>query len=827
MSHSEGAAWLKKFARWITHVTVEFPIRVLLIGLVITGVGGYYTALLFMNLRPDIEELLPETAPSVMGLAEIRSRLRATDSILLLFQSPDKKPVPRIVADEMAEALGKIPKNVAASIEYKIANELEFFNKRRLLYMEVEDLTLVREYVRQKIDYEINLYNPLNIFSGEELTEPRIDIKEIEKKYAGQTEGFTRMPEGYYATPDETIRAIIVYMPTGGNGMTSAYALRKEIDRVLAEVNPAKHMPGLKVNFAGAGQDMIEEFDALVKDVGIATTVVMLLTIGVVIGFFRSWRGTVALLLALTVGTAVCFGLSFFLVGYMNANSAFMGSIVIGNGINVGIMCLARYYEERRKRATHREALEVMIMTTTVATFTAALAAGLAYGSLMATSFRGFSQFGVIGFTGMVACWVCTMIFLPMFLTLLYGKNNPHPDFDKQPKRPIMKWLGTLIDRYPHWITLASLAVTIALGVVAGTYRGEILETDLTKLRDKESMERGSGFHANTAKLIFGQSLSPLVVMAYSQDEARRITARIRERIKRDGAKSLASDVKNIDDFLPKNQAQKMRVIDAINRLLTRQVKRALSPQDKALVETVLGKEAFQAISQADLPKLIIDKFTEKSGAVGNLVLIYPAADSLTWKGDQLLKFVADIREDARAVSPKAPVAGQHAVSSDLIGSIWADGPRATAMAFGAVIVLVFFIFRNIKASLLVLSSLVLGVLWQAAMIALFRVKINFMNFIALPITFGIGVDYGVNIFERLKQDGAGKITDVIESTGGAVFLASLTTIIGYASLLLAGNMAFVSFGQIAILGEVTCVAAAVITVPSMMVWFARARGRK
>jgi arsenite-transporting ATPase len=57
-----------------------------------------------MNLRPDIEELLPETAPSVIGLTEVRNRLRSTDNFTILLQSTNTKPVPRAVADELAAA---------------------------------------------------------------------------------------------------------------------------------------------------------------------------------------------------------------------------------------------------------------------------------------------------------------------------------------------------------------------------------------------------------------------------------------------------------------------------------------------------------------------------------------------------------------------------------------------------------------------------------------------------------------------------------------------------------------------------------------------------
>ena len=112
------------------------------------------------------------------------------------------------------------------------------------------------------------------------------------------------------------------------------------------------------------------------------------------------------------------------------------------------------------------------------------------------------------------------------------------------------------------------------------------------------------------------------------------------------------------------------------------------------------------------------------------------------------------------------------------------------------------------------------------------HVKVNFANFIALPITFGIGVDYAVNIVARWQQLRFSVSSDeplrrehvieAIRSTGGAVGLASMTTIIGYSSLLLAENRALFSFGILAVLGEVCCITTAVVALPAVVILFAR-----
>jgi predicted RND superfamily exporter protein len=94
--------------------------------------------------------------------------------------------------------------------------------------------------------------------------------------------------------------------------------------------------------------------------------------------------------------------------------------------------------------------------------------------------------------------------------------------------------------------------------------------------------------------------------------------------------------------------------------------------------------------------------------------------------------------------------------------------------------------------------------------------RLHFLNFIALPITFGIGCEYPFNIYDRsrlLKGDIAGAVRRV----GGAVALCSYTTIIGYGSLLLADMQALQSFGWLAVIGEFACLGGALFILPSLL----------
>jgi predicted RND superfamily exporter protein len=814
-----------RFAESLTRALIRRAGLITVISLVLGAIGTYYSVQLYKNLRTDIEELLPTTARSVLDLDEVTKRLESIDNLGIVMLTNDPAGSRKFV-DALAAELQTAPKDKIASIEYKIDRELEFFRLRRPLYMDIEDLKGIRDYIGERIEYEKQLYNPLNIFSGREIPEPTLDVGGLQKKYSAKISAYSRFPDGYYATPDAKIRVILVNMPGKTSGVGAAHDLRHLVDSAIQKVNPSRYDPSMKILFTGGVQSLLEEHQALIEDLELSTVIVMVLVTAILLAFFRASRATLALVAALLVGTLWTFGFSYFLVGYLNANSAFLGAIVLGNGINFGIILLARYLEERRAGRNHFRAMKRTIESTATATWTGALAAGLAYGSLMLTSFRGFNQFGVIGLAGMVLCWLATFTLLPALLTLL-DRIKPLTRPGKARKEWIGTFLSAIITRHPAKIWFGSFLLTILSLAMFMRYSPGILETDLSKLRDKRSIEHGAAFNSKYLDQVFQRYLSPIVLMPDERESSIEIASRLKALQKKEGKTSLIHNVQTIDEFLPKDQREKIQVIAEIRKLLPPRLMAELSPEDNQQISEFFQPETFRPVLQKDLPKLILDKFTERDGSIGKLVLVEPPLTEGSWEGNALIRFINELREVADSVEPGTPVAGSLPVTADMLSAIRYDGPRATVFALAAVILLVIFLFRKFSTVVLTLFALFLGMAWMGGAIFGFWMKINFLNFIALPITFGIGVDYGVNVFQRYMQEGGKNISAVVKHTGGAVIVASLTTIIGYGSLLIAGNQAFVSFGMLAVLGEVTCVVAAVISLPAYLVWSQERKSRK
>jgi len=805
---------VKSFARFVLRRAGLIAIA----GTLLTFGGAYYSVLLYKNLRTDLEELLPTTARSVRDLNEVTHRLESIDSLAILIFSDKAEPSRRFV-DALAAKLEKAPKSTIASVEYKISRELEFFRKRRALYMDLDDLKKVRDYINDRIEYEKKLYNPLNIFSGVDFSEPKLDFDALKNKYEGKVSAYSRFPGGYYATPDETKRVILAYMPGKSSGVGNIHKLRKYVDQAISELDPKSFDPGMTIRFAGGVQNTIEEQAALVADLELSTILTILVVAIAMYFFYRTGRCTAALLTSLMMGTLWTFGASYFAVGYLNANSAFLGSIVIGNGINFPIILLARYLEERRAGRDHDGSLITSMVHTAKATWTAAGAAGLAYGSLMLTSFRGFNQFGVIGLIGMLLCWISAFTMLPAFLTVMDRRRSLAPR-GKHPRSYIALGIAHLVTQRPRLIWGVSLLITAVSAISFVRFTPDIIEANLKKLRNKQSMTSGSGYLSRYVDEIFQRYLSPMVILPREPGSAREI-ARIlkshKETEEANGEKSLIASVQTIDDFVPPSQPEKISVLHQIRDILPNSILRRLSPKERELVGEFLTLETLKPFTMKQLPELILNKFREKDGTIGKMVLVAPPVTQETLNRVNLSKFVSDIRAAGDEVEPGAPLAGSLPVSSDMLDSISRDGPRATLFAFLAVVLLVIAVFREPKIVTLTLFALIMGVLWMAGIIFIFGIRINFLSFIALPITFGIGVDYGVNIFERYREEGSKNIIKVLRDTGGAVLLCSFTTVVGYGSLLIAQNQAFVSFGLLAVLGEATCLAAAILALPAFL----------
>jgi predicted RND superfamily exporter protein len=809
-------------------------VAVLLASALAALVGAVGTVRLYSDLRTDVRELLPESTRSARDLDAVTRRVGGFAEHTVVLHGADRVSL-EVFADDLADELAKAPKDLVRWVEYRSDELNDFFRPRLLLFPEQAELEALRDTLRARIAWERARE------AGGSPPGPAPDVLgQVERLAGSRKELLGKFPDGYYvgevpgrtAAEKMTILVMIVRMEGTPDDYGKVVRLDRAVKDAVARLDPASYAPGLEVSYAGHVTSNIMEHEALAEDLVWATILVLAAVAAAVAAYNRTWKAVFAVGLPLLVGALVTFGLAEVFVGHLNSNTAFLGSIVVGNGINVGLIFFARYLEERRRGLEPLPAMEVAVRETWLGTLTAALAAGAAYASLMSTDFRGFSQFGLIGGVGMTLSWITSYLITPS-LVLAWERRSPIPRRGQRPARPIFtQAVSFTIERAPRVTTLVAVALTAVSVYFVARTAGDPFEYDFSKLRDQSALrEGGPAWWDARVDALFGDHLTPTVLLGKDEAEAREIARRVDEH-RRAHPDGLVGPALSIATVVPTGQEAKLPVIDEIRALATPENLAFLPPHRRMAVEKAIPSADLRPFRAEDLPERLRRQLTEVDGRVGTPVLVHPAGRMDMWNGRDMLRFADELR--SIPLPEGVPTASWILLMADVLRLIAHDGPRATLLSLVGVVGLVLVAFglgkrsaRSLKDAAWVLSALGVGVVWFLGLAGGLGLRLNMLNFIALPITFGIGVDYATNIFQRRRLDHAGAIADVVRTTGGAVALCSLTTIIGYSSLLIARNQALISFGVLADLGELACLAAALFPLPALLRWRELARARR
>ena len=173
-----------------------------------------------------------------------------------------------------------------------------------------------------------------------------------------------------------------------------------------------------------------------------------------------------------------------------------------------------------------------------------------------------------------------------------------------------------------------------------------------------------------------------------------------------------------------------------------------------------------------DLPPIARRPFTEVDGTIGRVVLVYPVETGLSvWNGRDLLR-IASVLQYLHLPNGKVlETSGSAVVFGAMIRSILHDGPIATAASLIAVLIIVAFTIRPARVALMALATLALGVLWMVGGAGWGHVRVTFLNFIALPITFGIGAEYAINVRHALPRGPQHRARRALDRRGGGALL--------------------------------------------------------
>jgi predicted RND superfamily exporter protein len=799
-----GAEFARRYASWIERRRWAIIVGSLVFAAIATFAASQ------LRIFADFSYLLPQEARSVTDLRAISQRARVLGTAIVAVEAGDPG-VRRHAATLLRDKIASLP--LVSSVTFDDRAKRDYAWQHRWLFADLSDLQQAKAAIEAKIRQAKLDANPL--FVG--LDDPparQADAADDLRERLGKAET-QRAESGELVGPDGKLQMMIVRTAFSSGDVDKDKTLVAGIEQVMAEVRAA--VPGADMGLAGDVVVSIAEHDSILNSMLLATLLTVTLVLAALIWFFRSALAVGALSWSLAVGTIATFAFTELAIGHLNLATAFLSSIVIGNGINVGILVSARYLEELRAGKDGVDALAGALANTVAGTLAAALTAAVAYASLMITVFRGFRHFGVIGGVGILLCWCAAYLVLPAALSIAHR-------FGMRPRSepPIGRWLAKLLPTNLGVTAVATIALIAGAGVVTARYlTDDPFESNFKNLRSRGAAITEEQRWMHAIDRAFGEGIDAGFVIAVARRED---VAPLKQRLRDADAGAAPRDklfahLDTLDDMLPSQQAEKLAVLDQIRTLLSSnendKVIEALGDDDRTELAKLRPPDDLRVLGDSDVPEALAWPFIEADGSRGKVMLATAGPGYEVWDAHDTVRFADKVR--ALHLPPEVHLGGASFVFADVLDAVLTDGPRATLAALlGAILVVLLVVGRNRHGFVTIVCGLG-GTMLMLGCAALLGLKINFLDFVALPITIGIGIEYAVNIATRERQEGPGRGRAALATTGGAVAVCSYTTIVGYGSLLLSQNLGIRSFGLAAMLGELTCLAVALFLAPALL----------
>lgn len=813
----------------LSDLQIRRPWTPLLAVSIVTVIFGVFAARLELHTRYD--QLLPDSQPSVKELHRVEARTASAQTVMILLEGPDRAAL-RAMGDALVGQLLALGPDLISSAEDGTQEAFAFMRPRAGLFLDRKELDQLRADVFARWDYEVAKE------AGELLDDngPPVTVSDIEKHFRKKSADSIAedTSNGYYERKDGTALVVVARSPIPGGDLQKTGPALTRIKAAVESLRSRRpEFAAVRPGYAGDMPTGFFEYQSIRDDLLSVGLSGIALVLSAVLLYFMRLRALFVMGITIAVALVWTFGLTELVIGHLNVATGFLVSIVAGNGINVGILYQSRYFEERRRGIPPVVALRTAVNATWQPTVIAALASAASYVSLLVTDFSAFREFGFIAASGMLTCWVVKTLMVPPLLLL--SEPGPSRTPGDSGTFGTLRRFGMGYGRVFAWLVpkaptamLGAGVLVVIVGICAGFdyIRRDPMEYDL-HATENDHAPNGELDRAWTGVFgIIGSGHEGMVVLADTADDARLLENKLKADY--DAAPASAKPfeaVHSLWDLVPDDAPSKVPVLLEIGARLERaRAQRYMSDSDWARVKDYVPPHDLQPYGLADLPASVARPFAEKDGTRGRLVVIEPNP-SHSSDLRYLLQYSNSFRETRLPSGKIVKGSGRAVVFADILQAVVHDVPKAVLLSLSLTLLTVWITFRKGGwYAATVLFALAVGVAAEVAFLDFAQVKINFLNFAALPITFGIGVDYAVNVAQRYRADGGKDILAALRTTGGAVVLCSLTTMLGYIALLGSHNRAIRSLGTIAVVGEVSCLLAAVIVLPALWLLVERRR---
>lgn len=652
-----------------------------------------------------------------------------------------------------------------------------------------------------------------------------------------------------------------------------------QVEFILKE--KAKQYPGIQVGLTGSLALSRDEMVASQQSLNLTSIITLIGIFRLLAMAFRMWLAPVFALFTLVIGVIWATAMAYLSVGILNIMTSMMAVILFGLGIDFSIHLLAAFTEERSLGKGIKESLQLTYVRSGKGIITGALTTAAAFFCLVISETRGMKEMGIVTSLGLLTILLVTFVFLPL-LIIFREKRKENRHYMITTKDISFGRLGALaqqLAKYKFTAFLLFLVITVFMG-----YQASKLEVDYNYLNmEPKGLESVALWDTLTEKFDLtmdyalvvatsvdesrqlkekAKTLSTVAIvedisnyLPSMEEQNRRIPIilRIKNRLHHTPIREKLSitDLQQFFTELDRLQMNLMEIQDLAYLQGEHRVEQKCAalvgdPENSAppgfipailqkwqsmnpnlllkrfntyhsifapcFLATVSGMCSGRILTLDNLPPSVLSRYTNDRKDQF-LVTIYPRFN--IWKDARYLKsFSADMNWVSSRVTGMAPI------MNTLFDIIVRDGKIALLLTLILVFFLLVLDFRSVLYALFALVPLGAGLIWMAGLMKLSGMMLTVVNIMGLPLILGIGIDDGVHILHRFREEREGNLYRIFASTGRAILLTSLTTMLAFGSLVFSIYRGFASFGSALFLGVGACFVTTVWALPPLLQFF-------
>ena len=644
----------------------------------------------------------------------------------------------------------------------------------------------------------------------------------------------------------------------------AAFAQNTESITVLRDIIKAKQeeFPNVKLGLTGLPIMENDEMSSSEKAMNWATVLSLVGVAALFLFAFRGVRYSVLLIITLLIGISWTMVYVVFGVGHLNILSIAFSAILVGLGVDFGIHYLARYSTCRFKGSDIPRSLIKASKEVGPGIFVGALTTAIAFAAAGGQEFIGVAELGRIAGVGILLCCLAALIVLPA-QTLLTDKVFHNVVLQEETFRIKMssvtdvfsKNFGSTIILFAGGAALSfmflpdlkydhNLMNLQAKGVESVEWEKRLMaESDqnvwfaLSTTKDKQEVKRLKEEFLKQPNITRVEE-----IVSRLPDSTEEKTQLIKQ-IHQYSAVALQGFAKNRErtlsapnyndlssfltalEYSPEVSAQAKdvyHIFDGRIRELRRRFNN-LSPEEVTArlnqFEMCMAQDYYTRMQQiyfcsdpepptmADLPQPWVDRLYAKDGTYA--LQIYGSGD--IWDMDNLTEFVKQVR----AVDPEAT--GNPLQTYECSLQMQRSYISAAWYALAGIMFVLFLDFRSLRHTILAMLPLLMGILFLFGIMGFLQIPLNSANMIILPLILGIGIDDGVHIVHDYRRRDKTKPFRISSSTAGALTMTSMTSILGFCSLMTAEHRGLQSLGLVLTMGVACCMFTSLSILPALL----------